>query len=505
MPAKLTTTINKIQTVPNPTNAEIISEFYAYMKRCDVSENHQNNCLKAVIAYAKFLGADITFSNVKSKEQITAFLDTKEKNLEQDPDKRWITTWNHYLHRVKLFLRWLYNCRGKEANSESELTSEWETPAFVKIKAKKTKRHSPYLESELWDRDEILFIVKFEPHIRNKAALTLFWDLDARNHEVTLLKIKHIRLRERYGEGEIPHEAKTGGGPVLLTCSFPYVRDWLNKHPFRNEPNARLICSLLNGAPINPEAMWTMMKQLRLRIIRMLENGSVKNDEEREKLEYLLKTKKWNPYCIRHSSITSDSDYLPEYALKKKVRWSMNSRQGARYIKGRMGENLKNEILARNGIFSDNNPLKNKPTVITCYRCSYVNAIENKYCSKCIYPLVPSAFEEIKAEEDKKFHAIEEKYQNDLKSIQQSMENKLNEQNLKINRLLSVIVKEGKEGKTVSGKETFEYLTEDPEKNRLCFSAVDCDYNDPMLFDAPAKDILIIKKAVERANGDNTS
>jgi hypothetical protein len=30
----------------------------------------------------------------------------------------------------------------------------------------------------------------------------------------------------------------------------------------------------------------------------------------------------------RHSSITSDSDYLPEYALKKKVRWSMNSRQG---------------------------------------------------------------------------------------------------------------------------------------------------------------------------------
>jgi hypothetical protein len=25
-----------------------------------------------------------------------------------------------------------------------------------------------------------------------------------------------------------------------------------------------------------------------------------------------------NPYCIRHSAITADSDYLPEYALKKK-------------------------------------------------------------------------------------------------------------------------------------------------------------------------------------------
>jgi integrase/recombinase XerD len=127
--------------------------------------------------------------------------------------------------------------------------------------------------------------------VRNNAALTLFWDLDARNHEVTLLKIKHIRLKESYGEGEIPHEAKTGTGPILLTCTFPYVRDWLNEHPFRNEPESRLICNLMAGSPVNPEAMWTMMKQLQLRIIRMLENESVTNNEERQKLEYLLKTK----------------------------------------------------------------------------------------------------------------------------------------------------------------------------------------------------------------------
>ena len=80
---------------------------------------------------------------------------------------------------------------------------------------------------------------------------------------------------------------------------------------------------------------------------------SITNKEEKEKLEYLLRTKKWNPYCIRHSSITSDSDFLPEYALKKKVRWSMNSKQGARYIKRRMGNDLKQKILVQNGIISD--------------------------------------------------------------------------------------------------------------------------------------------------------
>ncbi|HEY9385868.1 MAG TPA: hypothetical protein VIP70_02420, partial [Nitrososphaeraceae archaeon] len=131
------------------------------MKGSDVSENHQNNCLKVVIALACFLGTSTTFYDIKNREQITTFLDTKVKSREEDPDKKWITTWNHYLNRVRLFFRWLYNVRGKEVCSENTLSSEWETPAFVKIKGKKTKRLSPYSETELWDRDEILFIVKY--------------------------------------------------------------------------------------------------------------------------------------------------------------------------------------------------------------------------------------------------------------------------------------------------------------------------------------------------------
>jgi hypothetical protein len=63
-----------------------------------------------------------------------------------------------------------------------------------------------------------------------------------------------------YGEGEVTHEAKTGGGPILLTCSFPYVCDWLNNYPFRNSPEARLIFNLQSGSPIKPEVMDTMMK-----------------------------------------------------------------------------------------------------------------------------------------------------------------------------------------------------------------------------------------------------
>ncbi|MGN6351172.1 MAG: hypothetical protein ACTHL3_06880 [Candidatus Nitrosocosmicus sp.] len=138
--------------------------------------------------------------------------------------------------------------------------------------------------------------------------------------------------------------------------------------------------NLHNGAAIKPEALHTMMNQLKKRILRLIETGEIKG-EEREKMLYVVNNKKFNPYCIRHSAITSDSDYLPEYALKKKVRWSMNSRQGSSYIKTRMGNELKNKILAYNGIIPEDEIIK-KPSILACPRCELVNVIENKYCSK---------------------------------------------------------------------------------------------------------------------------
>ena len=67
MPIKLTTTVSKIAQVPNKTNFAIIEEFYAYMRAKGSSEQHQNNALKTVIAYANFLGSETTFREVQQK------------------------------------------------------------------------------------------------------------------------------------------------------------------------------------------------------------------------------------------------------------------------------------------------------------------------------------------------------------------------------------------------------------------------------------------------------
>jgi integrase/recombinase XerD len=136
MPAKLTTTVSKIAYVPNKTNSAIIEEFYTYMKAKGLSEQHQNNVLKTVIAYANFLGPETTFLDIQQKSQITLFLDKKVKPLEQDPERKWITTYNHYLRRIKQFFRWLYNHRGKDeiVVEDSDTIADWKTPCYPQSK-----------------------------------------------------------------------------------------------------------------------------------------------------------------------------------------------------------------------------------------------------------------------------------------------------------------------------------------------------------------------------------
>ena len=55
---------------------------------------------------------------------------------------------------------------------------------------------------------------------------------------------------------------------------------------------AHLIISIITGGPIKSDALWTMMKQLRNRIIKMLEEGLIRDIEEKAKTGVFRKNKK---------------------------------------------------------------------------------------------------------------------------------------------------------------------------------------------------------------------
>ena len=105
MPVKLSTTIKKIQDISNIINRALLIEFHKYLKSKGVSESHQNNNLKALTAFAHFLGPITSFLDIKENDLITSFLDSKLKSIEDDPDGKSIVTWNDYVGRIKYFIR----------------------------------------------------------------------------------------------------------------------------------------------------------------------------------------------------------------------------------------------------------------------------------------------------------------------------------------------------------------------------------------------------------------
>jgi integrase/recombinase XerD len=109
MAMKLSTTLGHIDDIPNSVNASLIKDFYHYLREIGTSQNYQNQNIKQLIGLAKFLGAKRTFYDIKKKDEIISFLDTKMKDTNTDPDKKWITTWNDYLWRIKYFFRWIHN------------------------------------------------------------------------------------------------------------------------------------------------------------------------------------------------------------------------------------------------------------------------------------------------------------------------------------------------------------------------------------------------------------
>src|SRR6476659_5183192 len=114
MPVTLLTTVNNIsRKVPNLKNAGIINSYYEFLKESGNSERYQRDCLKCMISYSIYLN-EKDIDDVKNKEIIIKYLKSKEKSIEDDPDKKWITTWNDYLGRIKKFYRWLSNQYGKE-------------------------------------------------------------------------------------------------------------------------------------------------------------------------------------------------------------------------------------------------------------------------------------------------------------------------------------------------------------------------------------------------------
>jgi hypothetical protein len=146
--------------------------------------------------------------------------------------------------------------------------------------------------------------------------------------------------------------------------------------------------------------------------------------EDKPKIKELLK-KPWNPYVLRHSSLTAKSKVLKEHVLRQHAGWSTSSDMPQIYLHY-FGNESNQSLLEAYGIVTKNqepNPLRYKQ----CPNCSEPNKPDSKFCAKCRMVLTYDAYSETieeKKQKESEVQLLKQKYEQDMKSMREEMESK---------------------------------------------------------------------------------
>ncbi len=371
----------KKMLLTNFTNAELLSDFI-------ISEyNIQNIKFSTKMTYIKVICLFSRYLKYKdfnkiSKDDIILYLHSLKKTEEEDPTHKWIGTYNTRQIIFSKFFRWMYN-------KDEPDNKKWITPPCMQgIKHLPRKEKSPYKPADIWTKDDHLMFLKYCPESRDRCYHAMANDTSARPHELLSLKIKDILFKKsstgkQYAEVNIL-QSKTRPRTLPLINSIPYVKEWIESHPLRGNPDAFLFIALSDKSFANQLSENALYKQYtrtykKKFFPKLLKDLSIP-DVDRSHIRYML-SKPFAPYIQRHSALTDKSQILKESTLRDHAGWSMTSRMPSVYIHY-FGNESSKSLLEAYGIEEkqcDTNVLKSR----TCTNCNEPNRPDARFCVSC--------------------------------------------------------------------------------------------------------------------------
>jgi len=208
----------------------------------------------------------------------------------------------------------------------------------------------------------------FSQDVRMQAYLTLSFESLGRPQEILFTKIKDVELYDNYGKIWISEHGKEGTGFLEVIDSYPYIAEWFNKHPLRNDPDAFFFLNLGNLG---------RYKQLKPHTI---------NKHLQNKLKVLKINKPVTCYSLKRSGVTyrrlrGDSDLQIQHT----ARWT-STKQLKTYDLSQHDDTFKLELIKR-GIIEEKTSNNLKILSNKCMFCETVNGIGTSICKTCKRPL----------------------------------------------------------------------------------------------------------------------
>jgi len=418
-------------------NALVICDYVIAMKR---EINPRINTIRTAIQFLSELsgcvGIEKKFEDMLSKrDDVLCYLDKCRKLESEDPLHKWIGSYD--IKRIILFrfFKWLYYSNVDNPKKRNELSALEKKPECIMgIAQLKRKEVSCYKPSDLWSQNDDLVFLKWVTNKRDRCYHTMSRDLSARPHEILGLKIKDIIFKtvtsttDNKQYAEVLVNGKTGSRHIPLIQSIPYIKDWLSNHPSRNNPKSPLFVGLgrrNTGRPLKVSGLYEIYKDYKEEFFpKLLAELTIPN-EDKDKIRNLL-TKPFNPYIRRHSALTEKSTKLKSNILNQHAGWSMNSNMAQKYLHY-FGNESSESLLEAYGIVTNNSVSIDRLNPETCPNCSEGNTQDARFCSKCKMIMSLEGYQEALESQKKKeseVQKLQEKYEQDMKSMREEMQSK---------------------------------------------------------------------------------
>jgi len=269
------------------------------------------------------------------------------------------------------------------------------------------KEKSIYKPTDLWTADDDLLFLKYCPSKRDRCYHTVSRDSSCRPHEILSIRVKDVvfKMAGDRQYAEILVNGKTGTRHIPLINSIPYLKDWLDDHPHRTNPNSALFCGFGKslGRAMGLRTLNHLYQAYRQNIFpKFLKNPAIA-PEDKNKIRELLK-KPWNPYMRRHSALTDKSKILKEHVLRQHAGWSGSSQMHLKYLHY-FGNESSESLLEAYGLkpkTEEDDKMKPKQ----CPNCMEPNKPDSKFCAKCRMVLSYDAYTETVEQNEKQIDKL---------------------------------------------------------------------------------------------------
>jgi site-specific recombinase XerD len=233
------------------------------------------------------------------------------------------------------------------------------------INLKPIKEQEKINPSNIFLEEDILRILQAESNptntwakIRNKAMVAFLYDSGVRVGELLTMHIGDIKANGSLWN--ITVRGKTGQRTFPIFPSIPYLKDYLNIHPRRDDDTAFLWCSFNN---VNQSISY---QKVRIILHRAVRRAGI--------------NKPFNPHNFRHSAVTRDAAFMSDQKLKRKYGWTKNSEQLAVYSHIRL-EDLEDSYRKHYNL--EHTKEESKLLKKLCPFCHAENKPHDKFCIDC--------------------------------------------------------------------------------------------------------------------------